>query len=463
MSLLPISKPVAEAPLVSPVATTAFSWTDEPVSNGGSALSAQAGNLTLTTYDYPQNGTIPHQTGWYVMRAGGFIMGHGTAISLGAGKVAAERCARQLLDDERASLSPGSPGEIVTDPLSPSLVDAYLDWRRVKVVSKMVWMLASDLPCGDEEDATSRFACAVDQSEYLLRDRVTDFQAVTSSDRLLKLRCLLESDDDAFQGFDHGLAPDLVALAGLVTVQEPETIQHPATDAEWRNALTANPSAIADQLPADLLRLFTAEEGGELFALAAAYRIAKTTEPDRLEHVIASLDAYGSYACAFVYDENSVRQFTPGVILTDEERADLARYGHLSTAAVERTKAAVEAHRVEVVERVRRLEDEEKAQQAAADRAKHGPPTSERLIPLLPAFSEQAREVASSLLHGASMAVTVHKMLAKHAASLQTPDLEALHALDVGALQERFQNEAQDVLRREIDHVLRARQAEVAS
>ncbi|SMH29478.1 hypothetical protein [Azospirillum agricola] len=356
-----------------------------------------------------------------------------------------------------------APASFTGSLVSPTLRTAYLDWRRVKAVSDRLWRLASDLPCGEEEDAVADFSCVIDRRERLHRNRVMKHPAATPSDRLLKLRCLLESDEDAFQGFDHGLLPDLVALTGLVTVREPVTVEPPETDSERRDSLTAAPSIIPDQSPTDLLRLFTHEEGSELFALAAAYRIAKITAPDRLDTVIASLNAYTGYAFTFDCDENGVCHSVPDTLLTKEERVDLARLEHLSPMAVKRLNDAFQTHRAEVAESVCRKEEEQKAQQAAAERAKHGPPTAERLIPLLPSFSEEARKAASSILINADMMTTIHGIIAQHAAALQTHELEELRKFDLAALEERFQAETQNIFRQEIDRVLRIRQATPAN
>lgn len=476
MSLLPISKPVAETPLASPVILG---------NNKAERTTAEDGNPLPAT---------PVTLDWAMDRATGIIVDAEApkdALSVatrmlqmallrweeperGVANTNAMVCAVPIVtgllhlaghpDFALPTASPVPvPRFVDADPLSPSLVDAYLAWRRVKTMSSLFWNIASDLPCGAEEDATSRFAGTTDQLESVLRDRVTDFTALTDADRLLKMRCLLESDDDAFQGFDYGLKPDLIALGRLAVVPEPATTDHPETDAEWRDALTARPSLIVEQTPADLLRLFTPDEGGELFALIAAYRAAKLDAPDRLAAVLASLDAYGSFACAFGYDENGGYQLTPGALLTEEERAGLARLGHLSDAAAERLIEAVKAHRAEAKERYRQIEQEKETKRAAEDRAKHGPPTSERLIPLLPSFSEQAREAVSSLLHGASWAATARQMLAGHTAVLQTHELEALRMLDLRAVRERFQHGTQDVLRQEIDRALHDRQAGVPS
>ena len=108
-------------------------------------------------------------------------------------------------------------------------------------------------------------------------------------------------------------------------------------------------------------------------------------------------------------------------------------------------------------------EAEKKAKQAAADRAKHSPPTAERLIPLLPSFSEKAREAASSILINADMMSTIHGMIAKHAAVLQTHELEELRRFDITMLKDRFEAETQDILRQELDRLIRGRQAGMAT
>ena len=356
-----------------------------------------------------------------------------------------------------------APASFVGSPISPALRAAYLDWRRVKTVSSLFWMIASGLDVGVEEDATSSFGSAADQLEGVLRDRVTGFTAVTDADRMLKMRCLLESDEDALQGFDHGLLPDLITLGRLAVVVEPAAVEHPGTDAEWRDTLTAKPDQIVDQKPADLLRLFTLGEGGELFALAAAYRAAKSDASDRMGAVLASLDAYGAFACAFGYGEKGDRQFTPGAILSEDERAALAEFGHLPDSAIERLRTAVEAHRAEMSERYRRQEEEHKAKKAAEDRAKHGPPLRERLVPLLPSFSEEARDSAVRIIYGASMIALARVMLPEKAQSLSEAELEALCRLDFSTLAERFEPGCEQALHEEIDRLLGMRRSAPAA
>lgn len=350
----------------------------------------------------------------------------------------------------------------VGSPISPALRATYLDWRRVHTVSSLVWKVAGNLPCGDEEDATSNFGSAMDQLEGILRDRVTGFTAITASDRLLKMRCLLESDEDALQGFDHGLLPDLIALGQMVAIPEPAVFEYPSADAEWRDTLTAKPAVIIEQAPADLLRLFTVDEGSELFALAAAYRAAKETGSTLLPDLIESVEAYGLYAAWHGGFEMAAPDYVPGQILTGEERRELGELGRLSASAVERLGTASSARREEAMERAKQTEAEKKAKQAAADRAKHGPPTSERLIPLLPSFSEKAREAASSILINADMMSTIHGIVAKHAANLQTHELEELRRFDITTLKDRFEAETQDILRQELDRLICRRQAGVA-
>ena len=356
-----------------------------------------------------------------------------------------------------------APASFVGSPISPALRGAYLDWRRVWTVSSLFWKIAANLPCGDEEDATSSFGSAADQLEGVLRDRVTGFTAVTASDRLLKMRCLLESDEDALQGFDHGLLPDLIALGHLAVVVEPVAVEHPGTDAEWRDALTAKPDLIVDQKPANLLRLFNLGEGGELFALAAAYRAAKNDAPDRMGAVLSSLDAYGAFACAFVYDDKGDLRLTPGALLSEEERKALAELGHLPDSAIKRLLAVVEAYRAEVSERYRRQEEERKAKQAAEERTKHGPPLRERLVPLLPSFSEGARESAVRIIYGAIMIALSRVMLPEKAESLSEAELEDLRRLDFSTLAERFEPGCEQALHEEIDRLLDMRHSAQAA
>jgi hypothetical protein len=356
-----------------------------------------------------------------------------------------------------------APASFVGSPISPALRAAYLDWRRVWTVSSLFWKITGDLPCGDEEDATSSLGSAADQLEGVLRDRVTGFTALTDADRMLKMRCLLESDEDALQGFDHGLLPDLIALGRLAVVVEPAAVEHPRTDAEWRDTLTAKPDTIVDQKPADLLRLFTLGEGGELFAMSAAYRAAKSGAPDRMGAVLASLDAYGSFACAFGYDDKGDYQFLPGAILSEEERAALADLGHLPDSAVERLCSAVEAHRAAVSERYRQQEEERKAKKAAEDRAKHGPPLRERLVPLLPSFSDEARDSAVRIIYGASMIALARVMLPEKAESLSEAELESLRQLDFSTLTERFEPGCEQALHEEMDRLLGLRRSAPAA
>jgi hypothetical protein len=356
-----------------------------------------------------------------------------------------------------------APASFVGSPISPALRSAYLDWRRVHMVSSLVWKIASDLPCGDEEDATSNFSCAIDQLESVLRDRVTGFTALTDADRLLKMRCLLESDEDALQGFDHGLLPDLIALGRLAVVMEPVAVDHPRTDAEWRDTLTAKPDMIVDQRPADLLRLFSPEEGAEIFALAAGYRAAKETGSASLPDVIKSFGAYGLHAAWHGGYEMVAPDYVPGLSLTQEERCELGELGHLSTATIARLDAASNAREAEAKEREKRTEAEKKAKQTVENRAKYGPPLSERLVPLLPSFSEQAREATSSILINADMMSTIRRLVVERASVLQTHQLEELRGFDITTLQDRFEAEIQDILRQELDHLLRRRQAGVAS
>lgn len=352
-----------------------------------------------------------------------------------------------------------APASFVGSPISPALRMAYLDWRRVHTVTSLVWKVAGNLPCGDEEEAMSTFDGAMNQLEGILRDRVTGFTAITTSDRLLKMRCLLESDEDALQGFDHGLLPDLITLGQLAVVAEPVAVEHPGTDAEWRETLTAKPALIIDQAPADLLRLFTPEEGAEIFALAAGYRAAKETGTASLPDLIESVSAYGLYAAWHGGFEMVAPDYIPGLILTQEERRELGELGHLSASTVERLDAASSARQEEAREREKQAEAEKKANQAAADRAKHGPPTAERLIPLLPSFSEKAREAASSILINTDMMSTIHGMVAKHAAVLQMHELEELRRFDISTLKDRFEAQTQDILREELDRLICRRQA----
>jgi len=356
-----------------------------------------------------------------------------------------------------------APASFVGSTISPALRAAYLDWRRAHTVSSLFWKITGDLPCGDEEDATSSFGSAADQLEGVLRDRVTGFTAVTDADRMLKMRCLLESDEHALQGFDHGLLPDLIALGRLAVVVEPAAVERPGSDAEWRDTLTAKPDQIVDQKPADLLRLFTLAEGGELFALAAAYRAAQSDASNRMGAVLASLDAYGAFACAFVYDDKGDLRLTPGAILSEEERAVLAELGHLPDSAVQRLLTAVEAYRAEVSERYRRQEEEHKAKKAAEDRAKHGPPLRERLVPLLPSFSDGARDSAVRIIYGASMIALARVMLPEKAESLSEAELEALCRLDFSTLAERFEPGCEQALHEEIDRLLGMRRSAPAA
>ncbi|MBY6265530.1 hypothetical protein EI613_26945 [Azospirillum sp. 412522] len=355
-----------------------------------------------------------------------------------------------------------APASFVGSTISPALRAAYLDWRRAHTVSALFWKIAADLPCGDEEDATSSFASAADQLEGVLRDRVIGFTAVTDADRMLKMRCLLESDEDALQGFDHGLLPDLIALGQTVAIPEPAVLEHPGSDAELRDTLTAKPAAIIEQAPSDLLRLFTPEEGAEIFALAAGYRAAKETGSASLPDLIESFEAYGLYAAWHGGFEMVAPDYVPGRILTGEERRELGELGRLSAAAVERLDTASSTRREEAREREKQTEAEKKAKQAAADRAKHGPPTAERLIPLLPSFSEEAREATSSILINADMMSTIHSIVDKHAVNLQTHELEELRRFDIATLKDRFEAGTQIILREELDRLIGRRQAGVA-
>ncbi|MCG5242294.1 hypothetical protein ACIU1J_19420 [Azospirillum doebereinerae] len=364
----------------------------------------------------------------------------------------------------RAPMAP-VPSFGLNDELSPSLVDAYLGWRRMKVIDDWSDNVYGGLPGDNEEDALGDFLSAIASVERKLRDAVLTHPAPTVADKLLKLRCRLEYDEEAFRDAGDFAVPDLTHLTGLVSVPEPEVVEHPETDADRRDFLTAKPDAILLQPPADLLRLFTPEEGGEVFALAAAYRAAREdASSGLLPTVLQSLAVYGSYVVEHDGYKRVDPAHVPGLVLTQEERDGLGRLGHLDEAAIVRLDLATADRWIESEERQKQAKAKAEEKRVAAERAKHGPPTSERLIPLLPSFSEAARETASSLLHGASIAVTVHEMIAKHAATLQTQELEALRTLDLGALQERFQNEAQDVLRQEIDRALHSRQtAAVAS
>ncbi len=365
---------------------------------------------------------------------------------------------------EMPLVSPAAPVPrfVCEDPLSPSLVEAYLAWRRVKTVSSYVEGAPSDFSIGGEEDALCSFTTATAHVERKHREVVLSHPAPTGGDKLLKLRCLLEYDRDIFDDKGGEIAPDLAQLAMLVTIPEPNAVERPETDGQRRDFLTAWPDAIVHQPPADLLRLFTPEEGAEIFALAAGYRAAKETGSALLPDLIESLEAYGLYAAWHGGFEMVAPDYVPGLILTQEERLELGELGHLSASTVERLDAASSARQEEARERERQAEAETKAKQAAADRAKHGPPTAERLIPLLPSFSEKAREAASSILINADMMSTIHGMIAKHAAVLQTHELEELRRFDITTLKDRFEAQTQDILRQELDRLIRGRQAEVA-
>lgn len=352
-----------------------------------------------------------------------------------------------------------APASFVGSPISPALRAAYLDWRRVNAVADWANGIYIDLPTGEEGNALGFFIDAIISVEQKLRDAVLSYPASAVADRLLKLRCQVEHDDEILENLGGSVASDLIHLTTLMPVAEPAVAEHPKTDADLRDALTAQPHAMRLLPPAALLRLFTPEEGSEVFALATAYYATMgSASPERVM-VLKSLAAYGAYVSVHDGWERRVPDHVPGWVLTDEERADLARLGRLSDSAIERLNGVVEAHRAEVAERSRRQEEEQKAKKAAEERAKHGPPLRERLVPLLPSFSEEARDSAVRIIYGASMIAISRVMLPEKADTLSDAELEGLRRLDFSTLKERFEPGCEQALHEEIDRLLGMRRS----
>ena len=262
----------------------------------------------------------------------------------------------------------------------------------------------------------------------------------------------------ALAGYSSTRAQALATLEG--SLNEPGTNGISAQLQKFWSAWGDVANQAGEQAPVGVL---LGQAGSLVTQIAAGYRAAKETGSAFLPDLIESVEAYGLYAAWHGGFEMVAPDYVPGLILTQEERRELGELGHLSASTVERLDAASSARQEEAREREKQAEAETKAKQAAADRAKHGPPTAERLIPLLPSFSEKAREAASSILINADMMSTIHGMIAKHAAVLQTHELEELRRFDITMLKDRFEAETQDILRQELDRLIRGRQAGMAT
>ena len=235
-------------------------------------------------------------------------------------------------------------------PSTPSddIATAFIDWQRAERFKSMVKQAVHDAAEQTEERAAlEAFAEAAEQTTWDVKDGLLDVEAVSLHDALLQLRVVLEVDDTALSNiFSSGARNMLEALARAQSFPAmplwSEERGRPVTDDDWRVYLTADPTRMHEATPADLLRLFTIDEGAEVFAMWSGYVRARTGTADEAAAARAGFLAYGDYHRAA---DSFGARVLPGDALTDEEREHLAAFGRPSADAVRRLEANVAAFR----------------------------------------------------------------------------------------------------------------------
>ncbi|CAO3453804.1 hypothetical protein [Azospirillum argentinense] len=349
--------------------------------------------------------------------------------------------------------------------LSPALVTAYWEWHRADAVYDLIGpMEAATEEGGLECEALGMFAEATAQAQYRLWDAFHCTPSATVADRLFKVRVILDKEgEDAIGGVRDDALQGLAEVARMVPYPPPlEAPANPETDDERRAFLTARPEEIPNAAPADLLRLFTPEQGAEVFALLASYAQAKRSNGSgALPRALLGLDAYGRYAAKAGMPFAREDEYTAGAVLTPKERVDLARLGYLHARAAKRLNAARKRFEARHEAQEQRRKAEAEAERTKRDRERHGPPLSEQLRDLLPELSSEASEHAESLILAARMVAAAHAMAADHASRLGAHERAALRMLDLPPLYPTLNAETQEAVRQVLTTPTEADDAEL--
>lgn len=324
----------------------------------------------------------------------------------------------------------------------------------------MVKDFAHDLPDGLPEgteghEALRAFAEAAGHVHFRIWETFHDTPAGTLADRLLKVRVHVEADEPGALAGIRGTARD--GLAEIVRMASfppapavPPAGGTPVTHDGERAFLTARPDQIPHTSPADLLRLFTPEEGAEVFAIMAGYLAARKDDPDKLPQARATLRAYGEHATIGWELICRQRPYPAGMVLSDEERTDLARLGHLPEAAIGRLAEWTRRTEAELEEERQRGAAEDRAKRNAQMRERHGPPLRELLQQVLPDFTCEACAAAASLITAAEILATCRTDLTEDARKLTILEMQVLRRLDITALPKHLTAGVQETVRQEL-------------
>ncbi|HEY0832502.1 MAG TPA: hypothetical protein VGE72_01225 [Azospirillum sp.] len=264
--------------------------------------------------------------------------------------------------------------------VSDEIAEAYRRWRFLNAIAygdTFHDMQEEEAEDSEDGKALSLFAVALSAVAYKAWDAFHRTPSIGLADTMVKLRAQLEEDEGAFDTIRIESIAELKSLVEAIhspaaIAWKPEgtsvttstaggalalTITtsdgaRPATDAELRAHLHENPCDVLVTAPADLLRIFTPDEGREALALLASYGLAtaSTSDPDSNlpGRAREALRAYGLVHSVFDtwrFRDAERDPFLPGELLTDQERAALAASGVLPLTASARLASMAEAER----------------------------------------------------------------------------------------------------------------------